>query len=158
MSKSPSKLSKPEAELRDFALGFPDATEEFPWGERVVKVKGKIFVFFGHPEEGGCGIGVKLPLSGRTALAMKFVKPSGYGLGKHGWVNATFNTPEEMPTHLLMEWIDESYRAVAPKNSLKKLEARDQPAPPPKPKANVTPKSGSRGTPRTSSSPRTRRS
>ena len=29
------------------ALSYPGAHEEFPWGERVVKVKGKVFVFLG---------------------------------------------------------------------------------------------------------------
>ena len=33
--------------LRDYALSFPGATEDFPWGERVAKVKGKVFVFLG---------------------------------------------------------------------------------------------------------------
>jgi predicted DNA-binding protein (MmcQ/YjbR family) len=154
MSASSRKLTKSEAELRDFALTFPEATEEFPWGERVVKVKGKIFLFLGQPPEGGFGIGVKLPVSSKSALALPFVKPAGYGLGKHGWVNATFESAGEMPLDLLKEWIDESYRAVAPKSVLAKLEAREEPAPPKKTK--VTPKSDSRGTPRTTSSRRTR--
>ena len=42
-----------QAELRAFALSLPGAGEHFPWGERVVKVNGKIFVFLGHDEETG---------------------------------------------------------------------------------------------------------
>jgi hypothetical protein len=34
-----------ETALRDCALGFPEAVEEFPWGERAIKVKGKVFLF-----------------------------------------------------------------------------------------------------------------
>src|SRR4029077_887839 len=33
--------------LRRFALGLPGATEHFPWGERVAKIAGKVFVFLG---------------------------------------------------------------------------------------------------------------
>jgi predicted DNA-binding protein (MmcQ/YjbR family) len=132
MHAAPRKLSKVETQLRTFALAYPDATEEFPWGERVIKVKGKIFVFFGQPPEGGYGIGVKLPVSSEAALEMPFAEPSGYGLGKHGWVSAKFATVAEMPVDLLMEWIDESYRAVAPKSVLAKLESQDAPTPKPK--------------------------
>ncbi|MBA3709787.1 MAG: hypothetical protein H0W83_13320, partial [Planctomycetes bacterium] len=34
--------------LRAFALAFPGAYEDFPWGERVVKVAKKVFVFLGR--------------------------------------------------------------------------------------------------------------
>ena len=44
---SESTASRIEAELLAFAHGYPEATEEFPWGDRVVKVKGKVFVFMG---------------------------------------------------------------------------------------------------------------
>ena len=36
-----------EALLRDHALSYPETYEEFPWGERAIKVKGKVFVFMG---------------------------------------------------------------------------------------------------------------
>ena len=35
---------------RAFAMGLPGATEDFPWGERVVKAGGKDFVFLGKDE------------------------------------------------------------------------------------------------------------
>ena len=41
-------LKRPEAALRKFALTFPGSHEDHPWGETVVKVKGKIFVFLGE--------------------------------------------------------------------------------------------------------------
>jgi hypothetical protein len=31
--------------LRDFAIAYPLATEDHPWGEIAMKVKGKVFVF-----------------------------------------------------------------------------------------------------------------
>jgi len=103
--------------LRTFALGLPAAQEEFPWGERVIKVNKKIFVFFGLIEDldKRLMVGVKLPQTGIYALQMPFVKPSTYNLGKHGWVTAQFAPGDSVPLDLLTEWIEESYRTIAPK-------------------------------------------
>jgi predicted DNA-binding protein (MmcQ/YjbR family) len=101
--------------LRDFALGFPGAREEFPWGERVVKVGKKVFVFLGMDEGDEIGLSVKLPASGPMALLLPFATPTGYGLGKSGWVSARFGPSDDPPLGMLRAWIDESYRAVAPK-------------------------------------------
>jgi predicted DNA-binding protein (MmcQ/YjbR family) len=99
---------------RDHALSLPEAYEEFPWGERVAKVKGKVFVFLGMNGD-ELGLSVKLPHSGVLALGLPFASPTGYGLGKAGWVTARFAKNRKAPVDLLRSWIDESYRAVAPK-------------------------------------------
>ena len=109
-----------QAILRAFALGYPGAHEEFPWGERVVKVKGKVFVFLGRDEP--LGISVKLPQSRLMALGLPFASPTGYGLGKAGWVTAQFGPREKPPMDVLKAWIDESYRAVAPKKLVAQLD------------------------------------
>ncbi|HTM19637.1 MAG TPA: MmcQ/YjbR family DNA-binding protein [Kofleriaceae bacterium] len=98
--------------LKAFALALPEATEDHPWGETVAKVKGKVFVFLGR---GGpdFGIAVKLPESGQALLSMPFAEPTGYGLGKAGWVNVHWRA--SIPLELMQTWILESYRAVAPK-------------------------------------------
>lgn len=116
-------LKRPEAALlRAFALGFPEAYEEFPWGERVAKVKGKVFVFLGMDGD-ELGLSVKLPQSGILALGLPFASPTGYGLGKAGWVSVRFGKREKAPVDLLRSWIDESYRAVAPKKLVAALSA-----------------------------------
>jgi predicted DNA-binding protein (MmcQ/YjbR family) len=111
--------------LREYALSFPGATEDFPWGERVAKVKGKVFVFLGaDPVPGGpIGFSVKLPASAQDALDLPFTKPTGYGLGKSGWVSATFETKDDPPLEILKGWIRESYRAVASKKLVAELES-----------------------------------
>jgi predicted DNA-binding protein (MmcQ/YjbR family) len=113
-----------EALLRKFALAYPGAHEDFPWGERVVKVKGKVFVFMNR-SEGDVHLTVKLPTSGLIALGLPFTKPTGYGLGKSGWVSATFDARHPPPLEMLQQWIDESYRAVAPKKLVAGLAAGD---------------------------------
>jgi CheY-like chemotaxis protein/predicted DNA-binding protein (MmcQ/YjbR family) len=114
------KLEKIEAELREKALTYPGTYEERPWGERVTKVKGKIFLFAGASER-GLSVTTKLPISGGMALTLPFAKPTGYGLGKSGWVTAHFKAEDDVPTGLLLEWLDESYRALAPKKLVKEL-------------------------------------
>jgi predicted DNA-binding protein (MmcQ/YjbR family) len=99
--------------LRKYALSLPEAYEDHPWGENVAKVGKKVFVFFGVDGSTDPGMTVKLNLSQPMALAQPGVVPSAYGLGKAGWVTVRFAT--EMPFEMLREWIDESYRAVAPK-------------------------------------------
>jgi len=99
-----------EGKLRAFALAYPEAHEDFPWeGDRVIKVRNKIFVFMGS------GIGVKLTHSNQAALGLPNVKPMGYGLGRSGWVTVDLTKGRKPPIDLLKAWIDESYRAVAPK-------------------------------------------
>ncbi len=104
-----------EASLRAVALGYPEAYEDHPWGDTVFKVKGKVFVFMGAAKNGDFGISTKLPLSNAVALMLPFAEPTRYGLGKSGWVSARFGPKDEVPLDMLSSWIDESYRAVAPK-------------------------------------------
>ncbi len=124
MARAQSKAKRAEAELRKFALSFPETHEDFPWGERVIKVKGKVFVFMGARED-GFGMSTKLPESAAAALTLPFASPTAYGLGKSGWVSARFGAGEQPPVELLKMWIKESYRAIAPKN----LVAMEEPSP-----------------------------
>lgn len=106
-------------QLLPHALSFPDAWEDHPWGDTVVKVGKKIFVFLGSES-----MSVKLPESRDMALALPGAEPTGYGLGKAGWVTLRFESSDDAPVDLLCDWIDESYRTVAPKRLVKELDAR----------------------------------
>jgi predicted DNA-binding protein (MmcQ/YjbR family) len=108
--------------LRAHALSYPETHEDHPWGETVVKVRGKVFVFFGRPPE-GFGLSVKLPTSAPFAFDLPYCEPTGYGLGKAGWVTARFRSRDAVPVEMLRRWIDESYRAVAPKRLVAQLGA-----------------------------------
>ena len=102
-----------EARLRDHAMAKPEATEHFPWGERAIKVKGKVFLFM-RADAQQLSLSTKLPQSSSVALLLPFATPTGYGLGKVGWVSAAFGPSEQLPVDMLCSWIDESYQAVAP--------------------------------------------
>jgi predicted DNA-binding protein (MmcQ/YjbR family) len=100
--------------LKSLALGFPESAEDHPWGETVFKVRGKIFLFL-HEAEDGLRLSVKLPRSKEFALEYPFTRPTGYGLGRSGWVTASFAPREKPPLDVLAAWIEESYRTIAPK-------------------------------------------
>ena len=111
-------------QLRAFAFGLPEAWEDHPWGESVAKVGKKVFVFFGSTDrDHEYGFSVKLPISHDEALSMPFTVPTGYGLDRGHWV--TVRPPEDAPLPLLLGWIEESYRTVAPRAVVAQLD--DQP-------------------------------
>lgn len=115
-----SPLKRAEADLRAFALSYPGAWEDFPWGESAFKVGKKVFVFM-HRPSADLHVTVKLPLSGLVALSLPFASPTGYGLGRSSWVTAHFAGRKRPPVDLLKRWIDESYRAIAPKKVVARL-------------------------------------
>ncbi len=114
----------PRDHAQAYALSLPGAYAEHPWGETVIKVKRKVFLFVNGaiaPED-GVSLSVKLPHSGAEMLDLPLAEPTGYGLGKHGWVTLIIMRDDQLPLHLLEAWIDESYRAVAPKRMLAELD------------------------------------
>jgi predicted DNA-binding protein (MmcQ/YjbR family) len=118
---APAPLTKLETAMRDRALGYPHAEEAFPWGERAIKVKGKTFLFM-RLSDVELSFSVKLPRTGIQALALPFAKPTEYGLGRSGWVTVRLTKATKALTEQSMMWIDESYRAVAPKRVVAALD------------------------------------
>jgi predicted DNA-binding protein (MmcQ/YjbR family) len=110
-----------DAAIREIALAYPETVEEFPWGHSAYKVKGKTFLFAGANDDGRFSISVKLPQSRDIAIDLPFTEPTHYGLGKAGWVTAYLDDPKTAPLDLIKAWIDESYRAIAPKKLVKLL-------------------------------------
>jgi predicted DNA-binding protein (MmcQ/YjbR family) len=116
--------------LRAHALSFPGAWEDHPWGDTVAKVGKKVFVFLGVPpderDDGDYAFSVKLPESAEQALLLPGAEPTGYGLGRGGWVTLKVTAADHVPLDVFCDWIDESYRAVAPKRLVAELDARYQ--------------------------------
>jgi predicted DNA-binding protein (MmcQ/YjbR family) len=100
--------------LRAFGLSLPEAVEEMPWGHSALKVRKKSFVFL-NGEDDSLSLSVKLPASRDFALIFDFAEPTGYGLGRSGWITARFGRGDEIDLDLLQRWIIESYKAIAPK-------------------------------------------
>ena len=109
-----SSLPAAYEQLRTYGLTLPEAVEEAPWGHCALKVRKKTFVFLNF-EEAELSMSAKLPVSRDFALIFDFAEPTGYGLGRSGWVTTRFGLKEEPDLELLQRWIVESYRAVAPK-------------------------------------------
>jgi predicted DNA-binding protein (MmcQ/YjbR family) len=103
------------SDLLTFALSFPETSEDHPWSETVVKVRRKGFVFLS-----GSLMTVKLDESHRHALSVEGAEPTGYGWGRTGWVTVPF---ADLPLDLVHDWIEESYRIVAPKRLVAMLDA-----------------------------------
>ncbi|MFE9444177.1 MmcQ/YjbR family DNA-binding protein [Streptomyces sp. NPDC006602] len=123
----PKNALKKWRKARDFALGLPGVTEEFPWGETVAKVNKKVFVFLGV-DDGSHPLGLTVKLKEEAAhahaLTCPGAEPAGYGLGKAGWVSVPLERQGAPAAELLCDWVEESYRAIAPKRLTAELDAR----------------------------------
>lgn len=114
-------------EIRAFALGLPSAIEDFPWGEPVVKIDqpprrrwanglvyGPMFLWLGRPE--AQAVSVKLRGSYEEARSVGGAAPMTVsGLGQWGWLTVPLGGAD---LGLVRDWVEESYRTVAPKRFL----------------------------------------
>jgi predicted DNA-binding protein (MmcQ/YjbR family) len=110
--------------LRAFGLAYPKAHTKSPWpGHLDLAVNDKTFAYLsleGEPFSISC----KLPQSAGAALMLPHAEPTPYGLGKSGWVTVKFPEGKPLPLDILKSWIDESYRAQAPKRLVAQLGSR----------------------------------
>ena len=111
-------------ELRAFGLALPGAHRKSPWPEHDdLAVKDKTFAYL--PAKGQpFGLSCKLPYTGYEALQLPFAKPTAYGLGKSGWVSFSPGADEIPSLDQLKAWVEESYRAQAPRMLVKELDER----------------------------------
>lgn len=107
--------------LRLAALAFPEVTETFPWGESAFKVRGKVFLFLNESQD-DLVFSLKLPHRHLLAAELPGCSPTGYGLGKSGWITVRINAQADFALDQLLDWLDESYRAIAPKAVVRQLD------------------------------------
>jgi len=84
-------------------------------GEPTFRVRGKTFVF---TDRAATGVSVKLPKDEAAALCGSdpSAEPTGYGLGRHGWVSVTIGrAPTAGRWREVEELVRTSYTMVAPK-------------------------------------------
>jgi hypothetical protein len=139
-------------ELRAFGMKYPGVHFKSPWpGHMDLAVNDRTFAYLSLEGE-PLGISCKLPASAGVALLLPFCEPAGYGLGRSGWVAARFAASDRPPLEMLKAWLDESYRAQAPKKLVAQLGApatgASRPPPARKSAARKTARKTARGTKR----------
>src|SRR5262245_22370035 len=95
--------------LRAFGMTYPGAHGKRPWpGHDDLAVHDKTFAYLSLEGE-PFSISVKRPYTSHEALKLPFAKPTGYGLGRSGWVTLEPGAREMPSIEILQSWIDESY-------------------------------------------------
>ncbi len=122
--------------VRTFALGLPGAAEDFPWGETVIKVRrkpgippwrkegvhGPMFLWMGQRDAEVPAVCVKLARSYEEAVDVAQATPTTIsGLGQWGWLTVRLGAVD---VTLVGDWVDESYRNVAPRRFVVELDGR----------------------------------
>ena len=125
-------------DVRSFALRLPAAEEDAPWGVTVIKVRrrpgvppwrrdgagvfGPMFLWLGHREATDPAVSVKLTGSYEEAVHVGHAVPTTIsGLGQWGWLTVPL---AGIDLALLRDWVEESYRNVAPRRLVAELDAR----------------------------------
>ena len=115
--------------LEEIVARLPEATRvdiEAWGGEPTFRVGGKNFIF-ASPD--ATTITVKLPKEEAAAVVGtdRHVVPTGYGLGRHGWVSVTLGPRVGRARWVeVEEWIRTSYTLIAPKGLARQVLDDDQ--------------------------------
>jgi hypothetical protein len=118
------------AQVRDIALGFPEAFEKVSWG-RPVFCAPKIFVMYGGSVKGAAkgeyvqyphSILVKVDDSDRRALEKdgRFFYPAY--MGPSGWLGLDLSAKKRIDWDEVGELIDASFRMTAAKKLIRQLD------------------------------------
>ncbi|MGC4932915.1 MmcQ/YjbR family DNA-binding protein [Gordonia sp. DT30] len=111
--------------VREIALAFPDATEVVAHGRPTFRCR-KMFGNYGGGEKGGVRHDQSLLFvpdpAERTPLLSdsRFFVPAY--LGAYGWLGLLLDDSTDWPE--VWELLDASYRQIAPKRSIAKLDVR----------------------------------
>ncbi|HEX2047792.1 MAG TPA: MmcQ/YjbR family DNA-binding protein [Acidimicrobiales bacterium] len=98
------------------------------WGDHpTFRVNGKNFVF---SDQAARQLSLKLPKEEAAAVVATDadVEPTGYGLGRHGWIALTVDdTAGEDRWQQIEEWVRTSYTLVAPRRLARLVIEEDMP-------------------------------
>jgi predicted DNA-binding protein (MmcQ/YjbR family) len=116
MAKKPGALDR----MREICLALPDTKETLTWGKPHFRVGEKIFAGFGE-ENGKAVIGFKLTMShAHSIIENPRFWPAPY-VGHDGWVSMDTTSVDDWVQ--VRELVLESYRLIAPKRTVKLLDA-----------------------------------
>jgi predicted DNA-binding protein (MmcQ/YjbR family) len=116
------------ARLERIVARLPEAVRvdiEAWGGEPTFRVRNKNFVFANHS---ATGLSVKLPKEEAAAVVATDpgAEPTGYGLGRHGWVSVMVaDDADAARWEQVEEWVRTSYTLVAPRSLAKLVLAED---------------------------------
>ena len=116
------------ARLEQIVARLPEAERvdiEAWGGEPTFRVRGKNFVF---TDQAADGLSVKLPKEEAAAVVATDprAQPTGYGLGRHGWVSVEVGDhADDGRWEQVEEWVRTSYTLVAPRSLAKVVLAED---------------------------------
>lgn len=104
--------------IESLAMALPEAerVDIEAWeGEPTFRVRGKNFVF-ASKDSSGFSLKVDKDEAEAVIASDPDVDPTGYGLGRHGWISVTLpDRVGEDRWDVVREWIRTSYTLVAPK-------------------------------------------
>ena len=111
-SKKASQLTAKQVfkNIQKYCLDKPGATEDYPWGEVVWKVKGKVFTFGG---ENSAHFTIKSTLDKQAALVMHPQIAVAPYVGRFGWV--IIEVIDDETLQLTRDLIDDSYESIVGK-------------------------------------------
>jgi predicted DNA-binding protein (MmcQ/YjbR family) len=106
------------ARLEKIVAKLPEAERvdiEAWGGEPTFRVRNKNFIFTDLPVS---RMSVKLPVEEAAAVVAtdEDALPTGYGLGRYGWVSVVVGDADAARWELVEEWVRTSYTLVAPKS------------------------------------------
>ncbi len=96
-------------------------------GEPTFRVRGRNFVF---TKPDATAISVKLPVDEAAAVVATDPQatPTGYGLGRAGWVSVTLGRrPSSARWREVEEWVQTSYTLIAPRSLARQVLDRGPP-------------------------------
>ena len=105
--------------MREICLALPDTKETLTWGQPHFRVGEKIFTGYGD-EKGVMTIGFKLEMAHADAIIGDPRFWRAPYVGRHGWVSMDASQIDDWD--LVEDLVHESYRLIAAKRSVKKLD------------------------------------
>lgn len=109
-------------QLQEIASGYPEVSESPSCVNRSFKARKKGFMFLGEKDGGVLRLMVKLDEGIGSAQEVAEANPGEWKVGGPGWVTGNFTDDTAPPIETMAEWIDESYRLLAPKTLVKQLD------------------------------------
>ena len=107
--------------IHDYAMNLPEVVDTDSCNKTAYKAGKKSFLFVGIKDD-SYNVMVKLYESLEQAEAFAKENPENCTVGTHGWTTLKFPSDEGLEDDVLRAWIEESFRLLAPKSLVTKLE------------------------------------